>query len=235
MRSALLSSVRQMTSSRQSPRMSADSAGVAFVPLFDATPSPVSSRVSPSGPYLSMWVPSSSSRVRSPSHQLRKLALEGLGPISSPAVFRSAPSALDQNSAPGLPSQMSPPTPRPLSLPLAVSHRISPVPASRSSEPGLLESSETLNSSSPSRAGSRSPRCCASPCPVPAFHSGLPSSSIAMEPYAISSLPSPSRSPTDRLCEPWPSYSRPASLLSKTQRWDSEEPSKSQAATTERV
>ena len=38
MRSAALFVSRQITSSRQSPRMSALSAGVALVPLFDAMP-----------------------------------------------------------------------------------------------------------------------------------------------------------------------------------------------------
>ena len=78
MRSARLSDVRQMTSSRQSPRMSADSAGVDLVPLFDATPEPVSSRVSPPVPYLSMWVPSSSSRCGvavPPDHEVGRARL----------------------------------------------------------------------------------------------------------------------------------------------------------------
>src|ERR1700710_1211006 len=98
-----------MTSSRQSPRMSADSAGVALVPLFDATPEPVSRRVSPLVPYLSICVPSSSSRCASPSHQttkfvepgLRLATREPLVPLLRPATDD------DQASAPGLPDQMS--------------------------------------------------------------------------------------------------------------------------------
>src|SRR5687768_6373611 len=117
MRSAVLSDVRQMTSSRQSPNRSADSAGVALVPLFDATPEPVSRRVSPPVPYLSTCVPSSSSRVVSPSHQTRKFVDDGLRPMFCPLVFDSPATADDQDSAPGLPAWMSPDTARPLSQP----------------------------------------------------------------------------------------------------------------------
>ena len=76
MRSSLLSAVRQITSSRQSPRMSAQRHGVAFVPLFDEQPGRGQQRRlglrSPS-PISMMVVRSSSSRSRSPSHQIAKL------------------------------------------------------------------------------------------------------------------------------------------------------------------
>src|SRR5256885_753893 len=79
MRSSLLSVVRQITSSRQSPRMSAESAGVDFVPLFDEQSSAVSRRVSVSSFqfHLSIWFEFSSSRRRSPSHQTPKLHEDG--------------------------------------------------------------------------------------------------------------------------------------------------------------
>src|SRR5690606_6908976 len=106
MRSALLSVVRQITSSRQSPNRSPDSAGVALVPLLEATPLAVSRRVSPPVPYLSIWVWSSSSRTGSASHQIRKLAEPGLRlatwlPV---AAERNPLTALDHTSAPGLPA-----------------------------------------------------------------------------------------------------------------------------------
>src|SRR5690242_10057157 len=105
MRSARLSLVRQITSSRQSPNRSAVSAGVDFVPLLDATPEPLSSVVSPPLPYLLMWVPSSSSRTVSPSHQIRKLVEPGLRPRLAPVVaLRRLPPWADHISAPGLPA-----------------------------------------------------------------------------------------------------------------------------------
>src|SRR5689334_23324293 len=106
-----------MTSSRQSPRMSACRAGVDFVPLFDVTPEPVSRRVSPPVPYLSMWVPSSNSRWASPSHQITKFVEPGLR-LATCAPFvplRRPATADDHASAPGLPDQMSAATPLPLS------------------------------------------------------------------------------------------------------------------------
>src|SRR5215213_4522649 len=119
MRSARLSDVGQITSSRQSPRMSACSEGVAFVPLLECTPLAVSRRVSPPVPYLSMWVPSSSSRCASPSHQMTKFVEPGLrlATCAPFVVLRSPLTALDHVSAPGLPAQMSAVTPRPLSQP----------------------------------------------------------------------------------------------------------------------
>src|SRR5918995_1536972 len=79
MRSAVLSAVRQMTSSRQSPRMSAESAGVAFVELFEATPAGESSTLDVIVVQFHFLtaVPSSSSRSKSPSHQTPKLICEG--------------------------------------------------------------------------------------------------------------------------------------------------------------
>src|SRR4051794_2640658 len=104
MRSLVLSVVGQMTSSRQSPRMSACSDGVDLVPLLECTPLAVSSRVSALVPYLSMWVASSSSRCASPSHQMTKLALDGLRPMFCPLVFSRPDTADDHDSAPGLPA-----------------------------------------------------------------------------------------------------------------------------------
>src|SRR5689334_23332785 len=103
MRSAVLLVVGQMTSSRQSPMMSAWSDGVALVPLFECTSLPVSSRVSELVPYLSMCVESSSSRCASPSHQITKLVLPGLRPMFDPDVFIRPETADDHDSAPALP------------------------------------------------------------------------------------------------------------------------------------
>lgn len=110
-----MSVVGQTTSSRQSPRMSPDRDGVALVLLLEWTEAPVRRRVSEEVPYLSMWVPSRSSRVVSPSHQERKLTEEGSRPFVAPASSRMEESEADQTSAPSLPAQMSPATPRPLS------------------------------------------------------------------------------------------------------------------------
>src|SRR5262245_958170 len=79
MRSAALFVSRQITSSRQSPNMSALSAGVAFVPLLETMPESESSGVvfPWSQFHLLIVVLSSSSRSRSPSHQTPKL-IEGL-------------------------------------------------------------------------------------------------------------------------------------------------------------
>src|ERR1044072_87978 len=94
MRSAVLSAVRQMTSSRQSPRMSPESAGVDFVELFEERPEGESSavRVLVSQFHFEMVVPSSSSRRRSPSHQTAKLVTLGLVVvIATPVALISAP------------------------------------------------------------------------------------------------------------------------------------------------
>src|SRR3954452_8163029 len=172
-----------MTSSRQSPRMSPDSDGVDFVPLFECTSAPVSSRVSPEVPYLSMCVASSNSRVASPSHQITKLVEPGFRVATTePLGLRSPSAAADQDSAPGLPAQMSSETPRPLSPLAGVVQMTCPVRASANQDDGLVPSSSTLNSSSPGRDGSRSPTCMASPCPLPVFHSLPPLSSIAIAP-----------------------------------------------------
>src|SRR5215207_2077549 len=79
MRSAVLSAVRQMTSSRQSPSTSAERAGVAFVVLFEATPGGDSSvaAVRVVQFHFEMVVPSSNSRRRSASHQMAKFFGDG--------------------------------------------------------------------------------------------------------------------------------------------------------------
>src|SRR5690606_14762234 len=185
--------------------MSPDRDGVALVPLLEATPLPVSRRVSPFGPYLSIRVWSSSSRLGSPSHQTRKLIELGLRPMAVPEVLSRPSTREDQNSAPGLPAQISPATPRPLSSPEAVRHRVLPVRASASQALGCEELSETPYTSSPGRAGTKSPTCRASPWPYPVVHMPRPSSSTAMAPNMISSRPSPSASAMDREWNPWPS------------------------------
>src|SRR5262249_59214507 len=79
MRSAALPDSRQITSSRQSPKMSALKHGVDLVPLFEEIPDPESKLVvfPWSQFHLLIVVPSSNSRSRSPSHQTPKL-IEGL-------------------------------------------------------------------------------------------------------------------------------------------------------------
>src|SRR4051812_20416067 len=105
-----------MTSSRQSPSRSPERDGVDLVLLFECTSDAISRRVSPEVPYLSMWVASSSSRVASPSHQIRKFVEPGLRlATTAPDGPRTPSAADDQDSAPGLPDQMSSETPRPLS------------------------------------------------------------------------------------------------------------------------
>src|SRR5215204_5220372 len=97
MRSAVLSLVRQMTSSRQSPRMSPRRDGVAFVVLFEATPAGESSvavvRVVQF--HFEMVVPSSNSRRRSASHQMPKFLGEGAEVlICTPVALQSPPREL---------------------------------------------------------------------------------------------------------------------------------------------
>src|SRR6185312_1245160 len=87
-RSAELSASRQITSSRQSPSTSATSAGVAFVPLFDAQSAQESS-VCP--PYFWIEVLSSSSRDSSPSHQIKKLIDGGASPSCLPDLASNRP------------------------------------------------------------------------------------------------------------------------------------------------
>lgn len=107
----------------------------------------------------------------SPSHQDRKLVLEGLRLFTTvPLGLRMPLSADDQDSAPALPDQMSPETPRPLSPLAPVDQRIWPVRASAMYDEGFEPSSSTLNSSRPAREGSRSPTCMASPWPFFVVH-----------------------------------------------------------------
>src|SRR5499426_46545 len=105
MRRAVFASLK-ITSSRQSPKISADRFGVALVPLMDDAPVAVSKRVSPLVPYLSMWLLSRSSRTKSPSHQIRKLTELGFRPTLPPEELKRLviPSPAPQNSAPVLPA-----------------------------------------------------------------------------------------------------------------------------------
>src|SRR5258708_35519376 len=92
MRNSLLSVVLQMTSSRQSPRISAHSAGVALVPLLEVQPSAVRRRVSePSVQFhLEIVLRSSNSRSKSASHQTPQLQERGLrSEICSPLTFQT--------------------------------------------------------------------------------------------------------------------------------------------------
>src|SRR3954470_8744389 len=95
--------------------MSPDRDGVALVLLLEWTDAPVRRRVSDEVPYLSMWVPSRSSRTVSPSHQDRKFTEDAPRPCVAPASSRVQVSEADQTAAPSLPAQMSPAAPGPLS------------------------------------------------------------------------------------------------------------------------
>src|SRR3954467_4581850 len=92
MRSSLLSVVRQITSSRQSPRISAHKTGVALVPLLAEQFSATSRRVSVSVCqfHFEITLRSSNSRSKSPSHQTPKLQELGLpSEICSPFTFQT--------------------------------------------------------------------------------------------------------------------------------------------------
>src|SRR6266542_5912277 len=79
MRSELLSAALQTTSSRHSPRISALSAGVALVPLFEIAPPAVRSRTSVPDvqSHLLIQLSSRISRSRSASHHTAKFTDEG--------------------------------------------------------------------------------------------------------------------------------------------------------------
>src|SRR4051794_40142278 len=92
MRSSLLSAVRQITSSRQSPKISAQRHGVDLVPLLETHPSATSSGDSLSvfQSHLVMRLESSNSRSVSPSHQTPKLQERGLRwETVSPLTFQT--------------------------------------------------------------------------------------------------------------------------------------------------
>src|SRR5262245_36797140 len=106
MRNSLLSFVRQITSSRQSPKMSALSVGVAFVPLLDVQPSAVSNRSSlPVVQFhFEIVFRSSNSLSTSPSHQTPKLQDRGdASEIFSPLALKRpvTPAPLTHDSKPG--------------------------------------------------------------------------------------------------------------------------------------
>src|SRR4051794_4393973 len=102
MRRNLLSAVRQMTSSRQSPNRSPLSAGVLFDPLLATQPSAVNNRSNDAvfQFHFAIQLPSRISRSGSASHQIAKLVLRGAGPMGSPFRLKSPPGP-PQNSAPG--------------------------------------------------------------------------------------------------------------------------------------
>src|SRR5215207_9521583 len=90
MRSSLLSAVRQITSSRQSPNRSADKTGVDLVPLFRTQLSlAASSRLSVvlfSYSHLSILVPFRISLNTSPSHKTPKFTAGVLSEILFPLL-----------------------------------------------------------------------------------------------------------------------------------------------------
>ena len=91
-----------MISRLPSPSRSALSTGVAFVPLFDVQPSAVKSVSSLPfcQSHLEIALRSSSSRSRSPSHQMAKFTVRGPAPIRSPLQLFN-PSEPPHASAPG--------------------------------------------------------------------------------------------------------------------------------------
>src|SRR5688500_13806018 len=104
MRSSELFEARQMTSSRQSPRMSPDRTGFDLVPLFEELPVAVNKvlAVCVEGSHLVMLMPSSNSRVRSASHQTTLLTLGGaVALMTSPVSPRRRPPGAPHASTPG--------------------------------------------------------------------------------------------------------------------------------------
>src|SRR4051812_9043687 len=96
MRSSRPSAERQITSSRQSPRMSAESAGVALVPLLAAHSAQRSNSVVVESFqfHFEITTPSSNSRSGSASHQIPKLMDGGLrAEISTPFAENRPPRA----------------------------------------------------------------------------------------------------------------------------------------------
>src|SRR6478752_2903508 len=100
MRSSLLSVVLQMTSSRQSPRTSAQRQGVDFEELFEEQFSAVTRLVSRLScqSHLVILLPLRSSRSRSPSHQTPKLHDRGFrweigSPLTSQRPVKPRPAA----------------------------------------------------------------------------------------------------------------------------------------------
>jgi len=81
MRTLCPSLVGQITSSRQSPRKSADRQGLPLVPLMETQPEAV--KRAPTL-YLERVIPSNISRKRSPSHQAAKLMGTLMVPIWVP-------------------------------------------------------------------------------------------------------------------------------------------------------
>ncbi|KYF97122.1 hypothetical protein BE20_39760 [Sorangium cellulosum] len=145
---------RKITSSRQSPRMSALSVGLLFVPLFAAHPFAV--KPSPSPSYCWTLLLSRSSRLRSASHQMRKLDDEGRLPAAPPSEPRKSWLLLTHASLPGLRGSMSAATPRPgpSSPPLPGPFQItSHVRASRIAYAGDSPPSYGMNTSRPGRDG----------------------------------------------------------------------------------
>src|SRR4030095_15404614 len=98
------------------PAGRAASAGVDLVPCFEAQPLALKIELPP---YLLIDVPSSSSRVSSASHQMRKFCDDGFDPRLAWVVAEIRPSVLDAHiSAPGFDAEMSSATQRPVSAPL---------------------------------------------------------------------------------------------------------------------
>src|SRR5688572_2168399 len=94
MRSCELSEVRQMTSSRQSPKRSADSAGVDFVPLLELRPpgDRIELLLLVAGFHFEIVVPSRISRIVSASHQQAKFICPGRElEICTPVALISPP------------------------------------------------------------------------------------------------------------------------------------------------
>ena len=172
------------TSSRQSPRMSAERQGFDLVPLLNRPSNFCMSMMACfSQSYFETVSRSSSSRSRSPSHQMPKLTLSqrplmvswvlccglslSVAPMTtSPLMLRTPWLSLLHISSPGWVGSMSAAMQRPTSLVDGIWKMTSPVRALRKSEPSRRFSWQSHTCSS-RVVGSKAVRWSASPWPKP--------------------------------------------------------------------
>jgi len=149
-----------MSSSRQSPKMSAVRLG------YPPPPAPSAVKMGPTL-YLSIRLPESNCRVRPPSHQITQPVEEGIGPMESPFILSSPYLRWNHISAPGFEGSISSATPPPMSSPMAPFHKTFLRPGLYNDAPGPVSpsssSSWTVNTSNPGLSMSRSLTCMASP------------------------------------------------------------------------
>ena len=139
-RSSVLSSLRTMTSSRQSPSISADKQGLDFVPLLNRPSNRLSTSARPVVQLYFVTISrSSNSRNRSPSHQTPKLVdTHRASPTTSPLMLRMPFESLLHISTPTLVGSISAAMHRPTSMEEGTWKITRPVAASRKSLPSRL-------------------------------------------------------------------------------------------------